>query len=129
MPIILLFYLLFKYCRSCNINLILVSFWFQTFGVRYFNFLAVVICLHFATFWLFMCITFIYFGPYCLIFQQLINNLDRDLQYAIRVEGKMDVDFVSNYEEVKNAIMEKVIFGLIIKFQLVLTSNSRISVS
>ncbi|KAK1354606.1 DNA polymerase epsilon catalytic subunit [Heracleum sosnowskyi] len=40
---------------------------------------------------------------------QLINNLDRDLQYAIRVEGKMDVDFVSNYEEVKSAIMEKLL--------------------
>ncbi|KAM7522501.1 hypothetical protein LguiA_012403 [Lonicera macranthoides] len=40
-------------------------------------------------------------------FQQLINNLDRDLQYAIRVEGKMDIELVSNYEEVKNAIMEK----------------------
>lgn len=63
-----------------------------------------------------MCITFIYFGLYHLTFQQLINNLDRDLQYAIRVEGKMDVDFVSNYEEVKSAIMEKVIFGSTIKF-------------
>lgn len=41
-------------------------------------------------------------------FQQLINNLDRDLQYAITVEGKMDLEFVSNYDEVKNAIMEKV---------------------
>lgn len=41
-------------------------------------------------------------------FQQLINNLDRDLQYAVRVEGKMDLESVSNYNEVKNAIMEKV---------------------
>ena len=40
--------------------------------------------------------------------QQLIVNLDRDLQYAIRVEGKMDVESVSNYDEVKNAIKEKV---------------------
>ncbi|XP_058215283.1 DNA polymerase epsilon catalytic subunit A-like isoform X2 [Rhododendron vialii] len=40
-------------------------------------------------------------------YEQLINNLDRDLQYAIRVEGKMDLDLVSNYDEVKNAIMEK----------------------
>ncbi|KAE9461327.1 hypothetical protein C3L33_06754, partial [Rhododendron williamsianum] len=40
---------------------------------------------------------------------QLINNLDRDLQYAIRVEGKMDLDLVSNYDEVKNAIMEKLL--------------------
>lgn len=62
-------------------------------------------------------------------FQQLINNLDRDLQYAIRVEGKMDVDFVSNYEEVKSAIMEKVMLGSVVKLQLVLTSNSRILVS
>ncbi|KAK7250794.1 hypothetical protein RIF29_33473 [Crotalaria pallida] len=42
-----------------------------------------------------------------LWFQQLINNLDRDLQYAIRVEGKMDLESVSNYDEVKDAIMEK----------------------
>ncbi|KAI3706102.1 hypothetical protein L1987_76358 [Smallanthus sonchifolius] len=42
-------------------------------------------------------------------FEQLIKNLDRDLQYAIRVEGKMDVESVSNYNEVKNAIMEKLI--------------------
>ncbi|KAF7823259.1 DNA polymerase epsilon catalytic subunit A-like [Senna tora] len=42
-------------------------------------------------------------------FELLINNLDRDLQYAIRVEGKMDLDSVSNYDEVKNAIMEKLI--------------------
>lgn len=49
-----------------------------------------------------------------MLLQQLINNLDRDLQYAIRVEGKMDLESVSNYDEVKNAIMEKVlimIFG------------------
>nr|GEV21753.1 DNA polymerase epsilon catalytic subunit A-like [Tanacetum cinerariifolium] len=39
----------------------------------------------------------------------LIENLDRDLLYAMRVEGKMDVEFVSNYDQVKNAIMEKVI--------------------
>uniref|UniRef100_A0A0R0HLB0 DNA polymerase epsilon catalytic subunit n=1 Tax=Glycine max TaxID=3847 RepID=A0A0R0HLB0_SOYBN len=42
-------------------------------------------------------------------YQQLINNLDRDLQYAITVEGKMDLEFVSNYDEVKNAIMEKLV--------------------
>lgn len=50
-------------------------------------------------------------------FQQLINNLDRDLQYAIKEEGKMDLKSVSNYDEVKNAITEKVlikIFGLLI---------------
>lgn len=42
-------------------------------------------------------------------FQLLIKNLDRDLQYAIRVEGKMDLNSISNYDEVKNAIMEKVL--------------------
>jgi hypothetical protein len=42
-------------------------------------------------------------------FQLLIKNLDRDLQYAIRVEGKMDLDSISNYDEVKNVIMEKVL--------------------
>ncbi|KAI3992350.1 hypothetical protein MKX01_030071 [Papaver californicum] len=40
-------------------------------------------------------------------YEQLIHNLDRDLQYAIKVEGKMDLDSVSNYGEVKNAILEK----------------------
>ncbi|KAK4286365.1 hypothetical protein QN277_002926 [Acacia crassicarpa] len=42
-------------------------------------------------------------------YEQLINNLDRDLQYAIRVEGKVDLDSISNYDDVKNAIMEKLI--------------------
>lgn len=42
-------------------------------------------------------------------FDQLINSLDRDLQYAIKVEGKMDVDSISNYEDVKQAIMEKLV--------------------
>ncbi|GJZ35782.1 DNA polymerase epsilon catalytic subunit A [Tanacetum coccineum] len=41
-------------------------------------------------------------------FKQLIENLDCDLLYAIRVEGKMDIETVSNYDEVKNAISEKV---------------------
>ncbi|KAK4760568.1 hypothetical protein SAY87_005461 [Trapa incisa] len=40
-------------------------------------------------------------------YKQLIDNLDRDLQYAIRVEGKMDLETVSNYDEVKNTIREK----------------------
>ncbi|PHT69169.1 DNA polymerase epsilon catalytic subunit B [Capsicum annuum] len=40
-------------------------------------------------------------------YELLINNLDRDLQYAIIVEGKMDLESVINYGEVKNAIMEK----------------------
>ncbi|XP_026665327.2 DNA polymerase epsilon catalytic subunit A isoform X2 [Phoenix dactylifera] len=42
-------------------------------------------------------------------YEQLISNLDRDLQYAITVEGKMDIDSILNYEDVKNAIMEKLI--------------------
>ncbi|GJV60293.1 ribonuclease H-like domain-containing protein [Tanacetum coccineum] len=41
--------------------------------------------------------------------QELIENLDRDHLYAIKMEGKMDVESVSNYDEVKNAIMEKLI--------------------
>ncbi|XP_048444807.1 DNA polymerase epsilon catalytic subunit A isoform X2 [Pyrus x bretschneideri] len=40
-------------------------------------------------------------------YEQLINNLDRDLKYAIRVEGKMDLESVSNYEDVKSSILEK----------------------
>ncbi|XP_010242612.1 PREDICTED: DNA polymerase epsilon catalytic subunit A-like [Nelumbo nucifera] len=42
-------------------------------------------------------------------YEQLIRNLDRDLQYAIRVEGKMEMESVSNYDEVKDAIMEKLV--------------------
>ncbi|KAK2968075.1 hypothetical protein RJ640_000490, partial [Escallonia rubra] len=42
-------------------------------------------------------------------YELLINNLDRDLQYAIRVEGKMDLESVSNYDEVKDAIMEQLV--------------------
>ncbi|CAK7329328.1 unnamed protein product [Dovyalis caffra] len=42
-------------------------------------------------------------------YELLIKNLDRDLQYAIRVEGKMDLDSISNYDEVKNAIMDKLV--------------------
>ncbi|KAF3455292.1 hypothetical protein FNV43_RR05740 [Rhamnella rubrinervis] len=42
-------------------------------------------------------------------YEQLINNLDRDLQYAIKVEGKMELESVSNYDEVKNAILEKLL--------------------
>ncbi|GJX64137.1 DNA polymerase epsilon catalytic subunit, partial [Tanacetum coccineum] len=41
--------------------------------------------------------------------EQLIENLDHDLLYAIRVEGKMDIEMVSNYDKVKNAILEKVL--------------------
>ncbi|XP_055836278.1 DNA polymerase epsilon catalytic subunit A-like [Solanum dulcamara] len=40
-------------------------------------------------------------------YELLINNLDRDLQYAIGVEGKMGLECVINYDEVKSAIMEK----------------------
>ncbi|XP_071932173.1 DNA polymerase epsilon catalytic subunit A-like [Coffea arabica] len=42
-------------------------------------------------------------------YEQLIDNLDRDLQYAISVEGKMDLESISNYYEIKDAISEKLI--------------------
>ncbi|XP_051120943.1 DNA polymerase epsilon catalytic subunit A-like [Andrographis paniculata] len=42
-------------------------------------------------------------------YEQLLDNLDRDLQYAIKVEGKMDIESVTNYDEVKNAIKEKLV--------------------
>ncbi|KAK8952512.1 DNA polymerase epsilon catalytic subunit A [Platanthera zijinensis] len=42
-------------------------------------------------------------------YEQLISNLDRDLHYAITVEGKLEVDSITNYDDVKNAIMEKLI--------------------
>ena len=50
--------------------------------------------------------------------QLLIDNLDRDLQYAIQVEGKMDLDSVINYDEVKNDIKKQVWMHV---FQLSLT--------
>ena len=37
-----------------------------------------------------------------------MNNLDRDLRYAIEVEGKMDFNNIVNYEEVKQDIMAQV---------------------
>ncbi|ESQ36065.1 hypothetical protein EUTSA_v10006524mg [Eutrema salsugineum] len=40
-------------------------------------------------------------------YQQLIDNLGRDLEYAITVEGKMKMDSISNYDEVKDDIKEK----------------------
>lgn len=40
-------------------------------------------------------------------YEQLITNIDRDLQYAIRVEGKVDVDSIANYDDVKHAIIDK----------------------
>jgi len=42
-------------------------------------------------------------------YEQLIGNLDRDLQYAISVEGKLDIGFVTNYDEVKDAIKQKLV--------------------
>ncbi|EPS63800.1 hypothetical protein M569_10982, partial [Genlisea aurea] len=42
-------------------------------------------------------------------YEQLLENLDRDLQYAIRVEGKLDLESITNYNEVKNAIMDKLV--------------------
>lgn len=58
------------------------------------------------------------------LFQYLIENLDRDLQYAIRVDGKMDVDAVINYEDVKNAIMEKVSNFSVLALPIVVTLTS-----
>ncbi|CAA0178621.1 unnamed protein product [Arabidopsis thaliana] len=42
-----------------------------------------------------------------LMVEQLIDNLGRDLEYAITVEGKMRMDSISNYDEVKDEIKEK----------------------
>ena len=36
--------------------------------------------------------------------QELIDKLDEDLRYAIEVEGKMAMEDVGNYEEVRDAI-------------------------
>ncbi|KAF3780559.1 DNA polymerase epsilon catalytic subunit A [Nymphaea thermarum] len=40
-------------------------------------------------------------------FERLLANLDRDLQYAIGVEGKMELDSVANYQDVKESIAVK----------------------
>jgi DNA polymerase epsilon subunit 1 len=39
--------------------------------------------------------------------QQLIDNLDRDLGYAIEHDGGWQVSDVANYEEVKAEIQEQ----------------------
>ncbi|AQK71201.1 DNA polymerase epsilon catalytic subunit A [Zea mays] len=44
-----------------------------------------------------------------LAYEQLIGNLDRDLHYVIAVEGKLDIDSVTNYDEVKDAIEQKLV--------------------
>jgi DNA polymerase epsilon subunit 1 len=41
--------------------------------------------------------------------QQLIDHLDRDLHYAIVEEGKMGLDSVTNYDDVKEEIKHKVV--------------------
>ncbi|VFQ71569.1 unnamed protein product [Cuscuta campestris] len=40
-------------------------------------------------------------------YEQLMNNLDRDLQYAIKKDGNIDLENVINYNEVKDAITKK----------------------
>jgi DNA polymerase epsilon subunit 1 len=57
------------------------------------------------------------------LLQQLIENLDRDLQYAIAVEGKLDIDSVTNYDEVKDAIEQKV-FDIVQQDTLIFTLSS-----
>lgn len=42
------------------------------------------------------------------ILQKLIEHLDRDLQYAIVEEGKLDLDSVTNYDNIKEEIKLKV---------------------
>lgn len=43
-----------------------------------------------------------------VILQKLIENLDRDLKYAIEEEGKLELDVVTNYDDVKEEIKRKV---------------------
>lgn len=43
-----------------------------------------------------------------LILQKLIDNLDRDLKYAIEEEGKLELDSVTNYDDVREEIKRKV---------------------
>jgi DNA polymerase epsilon subunit 1 len=40
--------------------------------------------------------------------QKLIDHLDRDLKYAIEVEGKLELEAVTNYDEIKEEIKCKV---------------------
>lgn len=42
-------------------------------------------------------------------YQGLINNLDRDLKYAIEEEGKLELESVTNYDEVKEDIKLKLV--------------------
>ena len=43
-------------------------------------------------------------------FQQLIDNIDRDLTFAIEVEGGIDRNTVTNYEEVSAIIYQSLLF-------------------
>ena len=40
-------------------------------------------------------------------FQQLIDNVDRDMTFAIEVEGGIDRNTVTNYDEVRHIHIEK----------------------
>eukprot|EP00898_Chlorokybus_atmophyticus_P000434 jgi/Chlat1/1391/Chrsp12S02054 len=42
-------------------------------------------------------------------YQQLIDNLDRDLKYAIEVEEKVPLDSVTNYDEVRDEILGQLV--------------------
>ncbi|KAI9994374.1 hypothetical protein PInf_010984 [Phytophthora infestans] len=42
-------------------------------------------------------------------FQQLIDNIDRDLTFSLEVEMNVPVDRVANYEEVKNHIVDRLV--------------------
>jgi hypothetical protein len=43
-----------------------------------------------------------------VILQKLIENVDRDLKHAIEEEGKVELDVVTNYDDVKEEINCKV---------------------
>ena len=43
-------------------------------------------------------------------FQMLIDNIDRDLTFAIEVEGGIDVTTITNYDEVCNTFPEEICF-------------------
>ncbi|KAL0248806.1 hypothetical protein GEMRC1_004040 [Eukaryota sp. GEM-RC1] len=42
-------------------------------------------------------------------FQELIDNIDRDLKFALTEEGKIDLADVTNYEEVKSSIITELL--------------------
>ena len=64
-------------------------------------------------------------GTFCEL-QELIDTLERDLTYAIEVEGKMNLTDVSNYDQVLTRLRRRVCPALALPTRSVEPTNSRV---